>query len=86
MRELALAALLLAAPGSRLPDPGQLAMPARPDAQGLLRVDPTYYRMSAETGGDCLGSGVCGGGGSIGPRGRRGARRRALTRGGSASR
>ena len=26
MRELALAALLLAAPGSRLPDPGQLAL------------------------------------------------------------
>ena len=52
MRELALAALLLAAPGSRLPDPGQLALPARPDAQGLLRVDPVYFRMASETGGD----------------------------------
>lgn len=52
MRELALAALLLAAPGSRLPDPGQLALPAQPDAQGLLRVDPIYFRIASETGGD----------------------------------
>lgn len=52
MQSIGVALLLLALSGSRFPDPGQLAVPARPDPQGLLRVDPTYFRMAADTGGD----------------------------------
>ena len=51
MHAIALALLLLA-PATRAPDPGQLGAPVRSDRQGLLQVDPIYFRLAAETGGD----------------------------------
>ena len=33
-------------------DPGQRSQPARTDAGGLLHVEPTYFDLSAQTGGD----------------------------------
>jgi hypothetical protein len=33
-------------------DPGQRSVPARNDPGGLLHVDPTYFELAAQTGGD----------------------------------
>jgi hypothetical protein len=48
---LSMAFAALAA-GAVRADPGQRGQPARVDAGGLLRVDPSYFDMAAQTGGD----------------------------------
>jgi hypothetical protein len=45
-------ALVLAALIATTPDPGQHARPAHHDPRGLLRVEPTYYQLAADSGGD----------------------------------
>ena len=47
---MSLLALLLALAAQ--PDPGQLNRPQSLNAQGLVQVDPTFYELSAATGGD----------------------------------
>ena len=47
-------ALLLAAlaVGTAPADPGQRSQPLRVDHSGLLRVEPSYFNLAAQTGGD----------------------------------
>jgi hypothetical protein len=52
-KAVALVALLAAlAAASALADPGQRPQPVRNDAGGLLHVEPSYFEMAAQTGGD----------------------------------
>ncbi len=54
LRALAGAFLLLASAdqAGTQPDAGQLHRPLTVNAQGMVKVDPTYYEISAATGGD----------------------------------
>jgi hypothetical protein len=49
---LALAAVVSASGAAAALDPGQRPKPARTDAGGLLRVEPSYFELAAKTGGD----------------------------------
>ena len=52
MKVLLAAVLAANAVAATASDPGQRSQPARTDPGGLLRVDPTYFELSAQTGGD----------------------------------
>jgi hypothetical protein len=52
LRALLLSFLALSGAAAHAQDPGQRSQPLRADRGGLLHVEPTYFDLAAQTGGD----------------------------------